>query len=91
MTPFSRTAWRLAAPVATVTLVAFVAAVAIGLAHPEPVSSGALGPDWQCTRLALVFTMCRPLVEAKATPLLESKAASCPRSARWRSALSPSW
>jgi hypothetical protein len=87
MTSLSRTAWRLAVPVATVTIVAFVAAVAIGLAYPEPVSSGALGPDWQCTRLALVFTMCSPLVEVKTAPLLRSKAEPCPRSARWRAAL----
>lgn len=86
MTSFSRTAWRLATPVAAVMIVALAAAIAIGLAYPEPVSSGALGPDWQCTRLALVFTMCRPVAEAKA-PVVQSKASSCPRSANWKSAL----
>jgi hypothetical protein len=45
---------------AAVTSLACVAViVAIKLATPEPVSSAALGPEWQCTRLALVWTTCR--------------------------------
>jgi hypothetical protein len=32
--------------------------VAIGLAYPEPVSNAALGPDWQCSRVAYVWTSC---------------------------------
>ena len=49
---------RLAVSLVVVTLVAVAAAVAFSLAYPEPVSSAELGPDWQCTRLAMVFTTC---------------------------------
>ena len=52
--------------VAVVTLLSVGAAVSIGLAYPEPVSSGALGPDWQCARLALVFTSCTPVARIEA-------------------------
>ena len=44
--------------VAIATLVALAAAFSIGVTHPEPVTSAALGPDWQCTRLAFVLTTC---------------------------------
>jgi hypothetical protein len=74
-----------AASVAVITLVAVAAAMAIGIAHPEPVSSGALGPDWQCTRLALVFTSCTPIVRIK-TAAAAAKAPVCPRPAAWRNA-----
>ena len=44
---------------AAIVLFACVAGgVAIGLAYPEPVSSAALGPDWQCSRMAFVWTTC---------------------------------
>ena len=76
-----------AASVAVITLVAVAAAMAIGIAHPEPVSSGALGPDWQCTRLALVFTSCTPIVRIKTAAIAaEVKAPVCPRPAAWRNA-----
>ena len=75
---------QIAALVVIVTLVAVTAAVAMGLATPEPVSSGVLGPDWQCTRLAMVFTSCTRVVRFK-TAAAEGKAPSCPRS--WRNAL----
>jgi hypothetical protein len=88
MTSSFRMFRTIAVTVAVVTLVAITAAMAIGLAH-EPVSSGALGPDWQCARLALVFTSCKRIVAAKAAaaPAAEGKAPSCPRSAAWRNAL----
>ena len=35
-----------------------VAYVSLTLASPEPVSSAALGPAWQCSRVALVLTTC---------------------------------
>ncbi len=74
-----------AASVAVVTLVAVAAAMAIGLAHPEPVSSGALGPDWQCTRLAMVFTSCTPIIRIKTASVVEEgKAPVCPRPGSWR-------
>ena len=45
--------------VATIVSLACIAAfVVIGVAYPEPVSSAALGPDWQCSRLAFVWTTC---------------------------------
>ena len=65
--------------VVVVTLVAVATAMAVGLAHPEPVSSGALGPDWQCTRLALVFTSCTRIAAAKAASVAGAKGPSCPR------------
>ncbi len=43
---------------AVVTFACLVAFVSFGLASPEPVSSAALGPEWQCSRLAFVFTTC---------------------------------
>jgi len=53
--------------VATIVSLACIAAfVVIGVAYPEPVSSAALGPDWQCSRLAFVWTTCTRLKNAKA-------------------------
>jgi hypothetical protein len=76
--------FRLLRPVAVsivvVTLVGVATAMAIGLTHPEPVPSGALGPDWQCARLALVFTSCTRIITVKSAPSVEpGKAAVCPR------------
>lgn len=76
---------QIAAGVVTVTLAAVTAAFALGLAQPDPVASGALGPDWQCTRFAFVFTSCTRAVRLKLAGAAEGKAPSCPRS--WRSAL----
>ena len=78
MTSNFRMSGRIVACVAVVTLVAITAAVAIGMTHPEPVSSGMLGPDWQCTRLALVFTSCTRIATAKAAAVAGGKAL-CPR------------
>jgi hypothetical protein len=75
---------RQIAAIAVVTLVAVTAAVAMGLSNPEPVSSGALGPDWQCTRLAFVFTSCTRVVRFK-TAAAEGKVRACPKS--WRNGL----
>jgi hypothetical protein len=79
MTSTFRIPGQIAACVAVVTLVALAVAVAIGLTHPEPVSSGALGPDWQCTRLVLVFTSCTRIAAAKAASVAGAKGPSCPR------------
>ena len=35
-----------------------VAYLSLMLASPEPVSSAALGPEWQCSRVAFVLTTC---------------------------------
>ena len=75
---------RLAVSAAVVALVALAAAVAIGMAYPEPVSSGALGPDWQCTRLALVFTTCHRVAEANATAVSAARGPACRRTIGWR-------
>ncbi|TKW73683.1 MAG: hypothetical protein DI543_26180 [Bradyrhizobium icense] len=69
-------------------LVAMSAAVAMGLSFSEPVSSGALGPDWQCARLAFVFTSCTRVVRLKTAAAEEAgKTLSCPRPALWRKAI----
>ena len=39
--------------------------VAIGMAYPEPVSSAALGPEWECSRQALVWTTCTRVKRAQ--------------------------
>ena len=77
MTSTFRMPGQIAACVAVVTLVAL--AVAAGLTHPEPVSSEALGPDWQCTRLALVFTSCTRIAAAKAASVAGANGPSCAR------------
>ena len=76
---------KIAACAVAVTLVAVTAAFAMGLAQPEPVASGVLGPDWQCTRIAFVFTSCTRVVRLKLAGAPEGKASSCPRS--WRAVL----
>ena len=43
---------------ATVALACVIGFAAIGVSYPEPVASATLGPDWQCSRLAFVFTTC---------------------------------
>ncbi|MBI5319510.1 hypothetical protein [Bradyrhizobium sp.] len=78
---------QIAACVVAATLVAVTAAVAMGLTYPDPVSSGALGPDWQCTRLAFVFTSCTRVVRLKTASAEEGKAPSCRRPAAWRNVL----
>jgi len=51
--------------VAVIASLACVGAVAAtGLV--EPVSNAALGPDWQCSRLALVWTTCQRLKHVQA-------------------------
>ena len=61
------TARNLVFVAAIVSLACVAALVGIGLTYPEPVSSAALGPDWQCSRLALVWTTCTRLTRARAT------------------------
>ena len=41
---------------AAAAALAFIGFVVIGVSYPEPAASAALGPDWQCSRLAFVFT-----------------------------------
>jgi hypothetical protein len=65
--------------VAIVTLVVIAAAVSVGLTYPDPVSSAALGPDWQCTRLAFVLTTCQRLVPTDSAAAGARKDPTCPR------------
>jgi hypothetical protein len=46
---------------AFVSLACVIAIAAAGLVFPEPLRGVEIGPDWQCTRLAFVFTVCRPV------------------------------
>ena len=64
--------------VAVVTLIAIAAALSIGLAYPEPISNAALGPDWQCTRVAFVLTTCRRSVRTNAAASVRTNP-DCPR------------
>ena len=68
--------------IASLACVAVV--VAIGLARPDPVSSAALGPDWQCSRLAFVWTTCIRLKQAEAVEVRVAKKKE-PRCARQQS------
>ncbi|MFB9265549.1 hypothetical protein ACFFWD_20740 [Bradyrhizobium erythrophlei] len=68
---------------AVVTFACLVAFVSFGLASPEPVSSAALGPEWQCSRLAFVFTTCTRIgaAEPAAFRVRAGKTSeNCPRS-----------
>ena len=77
------------ASVMVAALVGLTAAVAIGLTYPEPVPSGALGPDWQCTRLAFVLTSCTRVVRLKTAATESGTASSCRRASAWLNALGP--
>jgi hypothetical protein len=78
MTSYAWTRKGLVLSAVVVTLAA-LAAVSIAFAYPEPVSSGALGPDWQCTRLAFVLTSCSRIVSAPSISLNTRKDPACPR------------
>ena len=61
-----------------------VLACVIGLAMsgwpaPEPVASSALGPDWQCSRLAFVFTTCSRIRHTRAAIVRLAKVPACAR------------
>jgi hypothetical protein len=49
---------------AFVSLACVIALVAAGLTFPEPLSGAQIGPDWQCSRLAFVFTVCSRVSQA---------------------------
>jgi hypothetical protein len=65
---------------AVVTVVCLGAFVSFGLASPEPVSSAALGPDWQCSRLAFVFTTCTRIGTAETAAFRVRTRDNCPHS-----------
>lgn len=57
---------------AIVTFACVAALLSVNLASPDPISSASLGADWQCSRIAFVFTTCTP-------PMRSSGAASVVR------------
>ncbi|WP_213290004.1 hypothetical protein [Bradyrhizobium sp. sGM-13] len=59
--------------------IVLLACAAPGLSRPEPVLSAALGPDWQCSRLAFVFTTCSRVKHSRSTPLRLAKIPVCGR------------
>lgn len=64
---------------AAVALACAVGFATFGLSAPEPVLSAALGPDWQCSRLAFVFTTCSRVKHSQATPVRLAKIPVCGR------------
>lgn len=68
--------------IAIVSLACVAAFVVVGLAYPEPVSSAALGPDWQCSRLAFVWTTCTRLKRANSASAGVAGESAC-RRGRW--------
>ena len=64
---------------AIVTIAGIAAVLLTGLAYPEPVSHAALGPEWQCSRFALVFTACSRIQPAETAAIRVRKDPACPR------------
>ena len=59
---------------AIVTFVCVAALLSVNLASPDPISSAALGGDWQCSRIAFVFTTCTPPVRnSGAAPVVRAR------------------
>lgn len=72
---FGKTVALAAAVVAGVVLVALVS---FSVASPEQVSSGALGPEWQCSRVALVLTTCTRAAETEGRVIPVQAKEDCP-------------
>ena len=53
---WTRKQFALAAAIVSLGIVAAV--LAIGLAYSEPFTDAGLGPEWQCSKVAFVFTTC---------------------------------
>lgn len=65
---------------AAVALASAIGVYATGVSYPEPVARATLGPDWECTRLAFVFTTCSRAKHTEATmPVRVAKSAVCTR------------
>jgi hypothetical protein len=65
--------------IAAVIALAFTGFIMIGLSHPEPAASAALGPDWHCSRLAFVFTSCSRVRDSRLTAVRLAKIPVCGR------------
>ncbi|XIA62799.1 hypothetical protein ACFIOY_25590 [Bradyrhizobium sp. TZ2] len=64
---------------AAVALICAIGFAAVGLSQPEPVASAALGPDWQCSRLAFVFTTCSRVKHSQSATIGLAKMPACAR------------
>jgi len=64
---------------AAVVALAFIGFVVIGVSYPEPAASAALGPDWQCSRLAFVFTTCSRAKHSQSMTVRVAKIPVCGR------------
>jgi hypothetical protein len=64
---------------AAVALASAIGVFATGVSYPEPVARGTLGPDWQCSRLAFVFTTCSRAKHTEAMPVRMAKNPVCAR------------
>lgn len=62
---------------AFVSLACLVALVAVGLTSSEPLQSAALGPHWQCSRMAFVFTICSRVSQVERAIVGAVKAPAC--------------
>jgi hypothetical protein len=64
---------------AAVALACAVGFAAFGLSTPEPTLSATLGPDWQCSRLAFIFTTCSRVKQSQSTSVRVAKNRVCGR------------
>jgi hypothetical protein len=64
---------------AIVSLGCVAAVLAITLAYPESISNAALGPDWECSRVAFVWTTCTRVQRAASASVRGPKEPACPR------------
>jgi hypothetical protein len=69
---------KLASIGAAVTLTGAAAFLCFALAYPKPISSAALGAEWQCTRTAFVWTSCSRIRSTEAVAQSVRKDAPCP-------------
>jgi adenine-specific DNA methylase len=65
--------------VAAVIVLALTGFFMIGASDPEPAASAALGPEWQCSRLAFVFTSCSRVRDSRLTTVRLAKIPVCGR------------
>ena len=64
---------------AAVALACAVGFATFGLSTPEPALSAALGPDWQCSRQAFVFTTCSRAKHSQSMAVRVAKIPVCGR------------
>jgi len=66
--------------IAAILMVACIVAVlAVGFTSPEPVTSAALGPDWQCSRVGFVVTTCSRIQRTEPPSVQVRKEQGCPQ------------